>query len=503
MCGVLGILDRSDVSRYLLRGIGELRHRGPNAWGLATVGPDGRPWALRVGDNPSAAQTSAVHEGRFGVAHARYATTDDKTDLVRDAQPLVKTRTGLALVFNGHVQTAGLRDELEGRGASFQTNNDGELLLNLLDSEIQSRQMRARAGDPANFFRHVLGPSVMNLMMRLRGRGAYAVVGAFGHHGLFAFRDPNGFRPLIYAADVRGGPAHVFSSETTVLKALGAYATVRQLDAGELIYITPDEQVYSVVLMRGLPAFCALEGVYFAAADSVLGGAEVDELRRRLGGELAATFAHLVASVDVVVPVPDSASPAAFELAFQWNKPVGGMAKAADVRSFLEPNQTRRERAADSKYRYFRSFIRGRRVALVDDSLVRGTTMLKVVERLWQLGAREVHVLVTFPPVTHPCYYGIDLPSAEHLLAAQHSGDVESIRRALSADSLNYLSEEAVRRVLAPLGSVCMACTNGKYVDGNPVKEARRACGWRPELRKEPAPTLRLRISRTGSAFSP
>jgi amidophosphoribosyltransferase len=408
------------------------------------------------------------YEGIVGIAHARYATTSNKTDLIRDALPLIDSQTGLALVFNGHVQTTELRGRLEREGVQFQTNNDGELLLCYLAANM-TRRWPKRPLDFDELFHLVLKPAVTNLMRQLKGRGAYAVVSMLGPHGLFAFRDPQGFRPLTFATDARSGPAHVFTSETTALKVLGEYATIRPLEAGELIYVAPDGTVHTAQLAQSAKAFCALESVYFAAADSILGGVEVYQMRRQLGAELARMFAHLGESVDVVVPVPDTAIPAAYELAFRWQKPIGGMAKAMPVRSFLEPTQSRREDAVNQKYRYFSSFLQNQRIALVDDSIVRGTTMRRVIEQLRQQRAKEVHVLVTFPPITHPCFYGIDLSDADQLLAAQQGGDIERIRQFINADSLSYLSETAIRDSLRSLGHLCMACVNGIYIDGKPT----------------------------------
>ncbi len=472
MCGIFGIAGNTDISQYLLNGITELKHRGPNAWGISLIDSEGN--TRLFADNHTFPELFNLSDfkGRMGIAHARYITTLNKTNLIQDAQPLLDKDTGLVISFNGHLQTSGLREQLERQGRRFQTNNDGELILNYLVNEISKKWRFNGSIDFTTLFDQILKPAVTNLMRELQGRGGYSVVGLLGQYGLFAFRDPHGFRPLTYAASSNNRTSHVFASETTVLRVLGEFETVRHIEAGELIYISPNLNVYKAQMPRASPAFCALEPVYLAAADSILGDVEVDQLRRRLGTELANTFAHLNSRIDVVIPIPDTSIPAASELAFRWRKPLGGIIKTTPVRSFLEPNQSRREFAAKQKYRYFPSFIKNKRVALVDDTIIRGTTMRNVIGNLRLHGASEIHVLVTFPQITHPCFYGIDIPSTKSLIAAQKNGDLNYICQEINADSVNFLSESKIRNALSSLGPLCLACTNGKYIGGIPQKSS-------------------------------
>lgn len=471
MCGVLGIIGNENVGDSLFQGISELKHRGPNAWGVSIINAENRTKLFINTDNFANLSALRTFSGQVGVAHSRYITTNDKTSVKTDAQPLMDTSTNLVISYNGHIQSSGLREKLEQDGLSFRTNNDGELLLNFLLNEMKQHWKLEFETDFTKLFEQFLKPAVKRLMNEFHGRGAYTLVGMLGPYGLFAFRDPQGFRPLIFATDAKNGPPFVFSSETTVLRVLGEYSSVRQVEAGELIYISPDRKIHNSLLKTGRRSFCALEAVYFAAPDSTLGGVEIDQFRRRLGAKLAKSFEHLRPFVDVVTPIPETANSAAFELAFTWQKPFGGIIKAAPVRSFLEPNQARRELAADQKYRYLPSLFNGQRVALVDDSIVRGTTMKKIINNIRHLKAKEIHVFITFPPILHPCFYGIDLPDKKDLIAAQFSGNIRELTRALNINSLNFLSEKETRQALNTLEPLCMACATGKYVGGKPISK--------------------------------
>ncbi|MBD3557340.1 hypothetical protein H6S82_00455 [Planktothrix sp. FACHB-1355] len=460
--------DQSNVGKLLLEGIAELKHRGPNAWGVSIVDSKGK--TRFFGDHhafPKIYETGNF-KGSMGVAHARYITTANKDDLIRDAQPLLHKETGFAISFNGHLQTDGLREALEAKGIPFKTNNDGELILNFLVHEISRKWNFHDAVEDFRMFEEILKPAIAGLMNELRGRGAYSVIGLLGDSGLFAFRDPLGFRPLTYAAKSRKGGFQLFASETTVLKNFGEFETVRQIEPGELIFVSRELNVFDSRLTRACSAFCALEPVYLAAADSILGGKKVEELRRRLGNELAIAFQALKPQIDVITPVPETAVPAAAELALIWEKPLGGIIKTAPVRSFLEPNPTCRENAARQKYGYLNSFIKNKRLALIDDTIIRGTTMTSVITNLRRRGAAEIHVFVTFPPIAHPCFYGIDIPSKSDLIVHRMKSDLHLLSREINADSVNFLDETKVGNALKALGSLCLACANGNYQGGVP-----------------------------------
>lgn len=468
MCGILAISDRDDVSRYILRGLANLRHRGPNAWGLAIHDEDRGFRLHRSGEWPTTGCSTLPappFQGRVGIGHTRYATTLSKDELTLDAQPLASNRPGLVLAFNGHIEDAALRSELEGKGWLFQTKNDGEVVLNMLCEEIQERLDRFASSSGQQCFDEAIVPAVQRLMERLAGKGSYSVVAMLADGGIIAFRDPHGFRPLFFASDPLEGPNCVFASETAAIGAVGQYKTLRSINPGELVHVTPSGNVHAKLLQRRAAAFCAMEAVYLADIESRFGGLDTYQLRQRLGEALANQFQGLREQIDLVVGVPESAVPAALKVAEIWNRPFGGLLSRSSTRTFLEPDQAIRESAAKYKYRLVQSTIQGKRIALIDDSIVRGTTMRAVIGRLRAAGAKEVHVMVTFPPVQHPCFYGIDIPDETQLIAARAEGRIEVISDMLAADSLNYLDGKALRQVLASLGPVCLACVDGWYPD--------------------------------------
>jgi amidophosphoribosyltransferase len=454
MCGVLGAIGRRPVAGDLYCGARTLVHRGPNAWGLGTIEPDGRPRVHRAGGLPAGFDPTGFG-GAVGVAHARNATTADKRALVDDAQPLVCDESGLLLVFNGHLDVDDIRADLEASGMRFATNNDGEVLLGLLRAELAARGPACAGGT----FDGVLAPAVAAVMDRLRGRGAYSAVGTLGAAGLFGFRDPNGIRPLVLATGAGHGLTSVLASETVAVSAVGAFNRVREVARGEVVLIAPDGAVRSAVLRRDRPALCALEPVYLSAAKSRLGGTEVAALRRRLGVALARRFNRLREQIDLVVPVPATAVPIGEAVAAAWGKPWGGMDRAVEVRSFLQATPADRRGAVGGKFTYLPALLGGRSIAVVDDSIIRGTTVQSVTDGLREAGATAVHWLVAFPPVTDACRLGIDIPSDEHLFAVRPFDPAAAV----GADSINYLTAEDVREALSPIGPVCLGCTGDGY----------------------------------------
>jgi amidophosphoribosyltransferase len=338
-------------------------------------------------------------------------------------------------------------------------------MLNILCKEIQQRFDAFRCGSVQRSFEEALAPSVAKLMDRLAGKGGYSLVAMFGDGSIIAFRDPHGFRPLFLATDPLDGPICVIASETCAFDAIGRYKTIRPIAAGELVCVSPNREIQTAALQRRKGAFCALEAVYLADVESQLGDVDTYRLRQGLGEALAQQFRGLRERIDLVVGVPESALPAALRVAEVWNRPFGCLLSRSPIRTFMEPDQTRREVAAESKYRLVRSSVQGKRVALVDDSLVRGTTMRTLIRKLREAGAQEVHIMLTFPPVLNPCFYGIDIPDRTQLIAAEAEGIVEGISKILTANSVNFLDKEVIRRVLAPLGPTCFACADGQYPD--------------------------------------
>jgi len=386
-----------------------------------------------------------LHElvGQAAIGHTRYSTTGSSH--LRNAQPLTVdcARGQIAIAHNGNLTNAAiLRQELEAKGSIFQTTVDSEIILHLMAQPT-------------------LGGVENNLLQTMRRiEGAYSLV-ILTEHELIGVRDPHGFRPLCLG---RLGDAWVLASETCAFDLIEAQF-VREVAPGEIVIINQDGlrsvQAFPDQARR---AFCIFEYVYFSRPDSNLAGRNVYEVRVEMGRQLAREFPR---EADLVIPVPDSGLCAAlgysqqsgipFEMAFVRNHYVG--------RSFLQPSQLIRDFNVRVKLNLITDLVRGKRVIIVDDSIVRGTTCKTRVHNLKEAGAREVHVMVSCPPHMNPCVYGIDFPDRTKLMAANHS--LEEIQRYLKADSLAYLSEAGmVKATGLPASSFCMACYNGDY----PVK---------------------------------
>jgi amidophosphoribosyltransferase len=378
--------------------------------------------------------------GRIAVGHTRYSTTGSSH--LRNAQPLTVdcARGQIAIAHNGNLTNAAqLREELEARGSIFQTTVDSEIILHLLAQPC-------------------LNGSRNNLIETVRRiEGAYSLA-IMTENELIGVRDPNGFRPLCLG---KLGDAWVLASETCALDLINA-KFVRDVEPGEIVAINE----HGLTSVQAFPeherrAFCIFEYVYFARPDSTIANRNVYKVRVEMGRQLAREFPI---KADVVVPVPDSGNCAAlgyslesgipFEMAFVRNHYVG--------RSFLQPSQLIRDFDVRVKLNLIGELVKGKRVIVVDDSIVRGTTCKTRVNSLKEAGAKEVHVLVSCPPHMNPCVYGIDFPDRSKLMAANHS--LEEIRKYLNADSLYYLSQQGmVKATGLPADSFCMACYDGNY----------------------------------------
>ncbi len=375
----------------------------------------------------------------MAVGHTRYSTTGSSA--LRNAQPLIGNtiRGRIAVAHNGNLTNAfALRDELEAKGVMFQTTVDSEVILCLL------------AQPSSNGSNHIV-----HAMRRLEG--AYSLV-IMTESELIGVRDPQGFRPLCIG--MLDG-SYVLSSETCALDLIHA-KFVRDVEPGEVVIINKD----GLTSIQAFPepqrrAFCIFEYVYFARPDSTIANRNVYKVRVEMGRQLAREFPI---DADVIVPVPDSGNCAAlgysmesgipFEMAFVRNHYVG--------RSFLQPSQLIRDFDVRVKLNLISELVKGKRVVVVDDSIVRGTTCKTRVNSLKEAGAKEVHVLVSCPPHMNPCVYGIDFPDRSKLMAANHS--LEEIRKYLNADSLHYLSQDGmVKATGLPKSSFCMACYDGNY----------------------------------------
>jgi amidophosphoribosyltransferase len=429
-CGVFGIWDHPDAAALTALGLHALQHRGQEAAGIVSF--DGQRFHSErrlglVGDNFSSADVINRLTGRSAMGHVRYSTTGET--ILRNVQPLFAelAESGFAVGHNGNLTNGlHLRKELIRDGAIMQSTSDTEVVLHLV-----ARSLRPRFID-----------RFIDALRQVEG--AYALV-ALTNKKLIGARDPLGIRPLVLG-DLNGAP--VLASETCALDIIGA-RYVRDVENGEIVIISEDG-IESIKPFPRKPARpCIFEYIYFARPDSVVGGKYVYDVRKRMGEELAR---ESTPDADVVVPVPDSGVPAAigfarasgipFELGIIRNHYVG--------RTFIEPTQQIRQLGVKLKHSANRGQVAGKRVILIDDSLVRGTTSVKIVQMMRDAGAREVHFRLACPPITHSDYYGIDTPDRGKLLAANH--DLEGMRRYIGADTLAFLSVEGLYRAMGETG---------------------------------------------------
>ena len=442
-CGVFGIFGHPNAAELTYYGLYALQHRGQESAGIVTC-HEGKFYKHHgMGLVPQMFDPKILHDlvGSRAIGHTRYSTTGSSS--LRNAQPLtVDCKRGqIAVAHNGNLTNAAqLRDELESRGLVFQTTVDSEIIIMMLAQPT-------------------LGGMENSLVQTLRRiEGAYSLV-IMTEKELIGARDPHGFRPLSIGRTANG--AWVLASETTALDLIHA-EFIRDVDPGEIVIIN-EKGLVSIQAFPGHTkrALCIFEYVYFARPDSVISGHSVYDVRKEMGRQLARE--HNV-KADLVIPVPDSGVCAAmgyseesgipYEMAFIRNHYVG--------RSFLQPTQLIRDFNVRVKLNLISSLVKDKRVVIVDDSIVRGTTCKARVKTLKDAGAREVHVAVSCPPHQNPCVYGIDFPDRSKLMAANNT--VDEIRQYLNADSLHYLSQAGmVAATGQPWENFCMACYDGKY----------------------------------------
>ncbi|MEM9207253.1 MAG: amidophosphoribosyltransferase [Pseudomonadota bacterium] len=426
-CGVFGVSNYEDAAALTALGLHALQHRGQEAAGIVAF--DGQHFHAErhlglVGDHFSSSDVIDALSGNRSIGHVRYSTTGETA--LRNVQPLFAdlAPTGFAVCHNGNLTNAStLRFDLVSRGAIFQSTSDTEVILHLV--------ARSQRGSMIEKF--------IDALRQLEG--AYSLV-AMTNKKLIGARDPLGIRPLVLG---RLNDAWILASESCALDIIGA-TYVRDVENGEVVVIQEDGTLQSHWPFPRQPERpCIFEYIYFARPDSIVGGRSVYNMRKAMGAELARE--HGVDG-DVVVPVPDSGVPAAlgyaqeagipFELGIIRNHYVG--------RTFIEPTQQIRQLGVRLKHSANRSQVEGKRVILIDDSLVRGTTSMKIVEMMRDAGATEVHLLLACPPIKHPDYYGIDTPDQDKLLAANHS--VEEIQELINADGVGFLSIDGLYRAM-------------------------------------------------------
>ena len=456
-CGVFGIYGsrKSDLATLAYYALFALQHRGQESAGIA-VNDDGVFRAVKgeglVGEVFSDEKLRSLGEGNIAVGHVRYATTGEGRS--QNIQPLLVNhhKGRMALCHNGNLSNSSeLRTRLEEKGAIFHTTTDSEVISYMIV------QQRLKTGSIESAVQ-----AAMDVI-----EGAYSLV-ISSPQKLLAVRDPHGFRPLCYGETDDG--SIVFASESCALDAVGA-KFIRDLLPGEMAVVDKNGLRFDTSHCGLYPKrFCVFEYIYFARPDSVIDGASVSLCRRRAGRFLARE--HPI-DADIVIGVPDSGLEAAIGYAHESGIPyaIGFTKNKYIARTFIAPGQGSRERGVGIKLNPIREVVKDKRVVLIDDSIVRGTTCRKIANLLWQAGAKEIHMRVSAPPFVKPCYYGADIDS-EDVLIANHMS-VEEIAREIGVTTLGYLSIENVRLLTGVDSGFCTACFGGGYPTAVPEKTAK------------------------------
>ena len=443
-CAVVGIFGHKEASKLAYFSLHSLQHRGQEAAGISSS--DGtklhtikdRGLVMRVFDEEKLATLS----GSSAVGHTRYSTAGD--DSILDAQPVfARYDLGeMAIVHNGNLTNAEeVRNKLIERGAIFQTFMDTENLIHLIAKSEQEK----------------LQDRIIDAVKKIEGAVSLVFL---SRTKMFAMRDRHGFRPLSLGRLANGG--YIVASETCAFDLVGA-KFIRDVEPGELLVFEEGKAPQSVKVFEATPKHCIFEYVYFARPDSNVFGQSVYQTRKNMGRELAKM---VPVDADIVIPVPDGGVPAAIGYSQESGIPyeMGIMRNHYIGRTFIEPTQEMRDLKVKMKLSPMEEIIRGKRVVVVDDSIVRGTTSRRIIRMLKEAGASEVHMRVSSPPTTDPCYYGVDTPTKEKLIAANMS--VDEICKYIEADSLAYLDEAALLRSVNADDNenYCTACFTGKYI---------------------------------------
>lgn len=453
-CGVFGIWNHTEAARLTYLGLYAMQHRGQESAGIVSLenldgGKNIHHIHKELGLVADIFKESNLVglKGSAAIGHVRYSTTG--SNLITNAQPLTSNLLSgpVALAHNGNIlNSTELRQVLQSEGSIFQGTNDTEILLHLL------------ARNPSNHLRSALMQSLPRL------EGAYSLV-ILAHDRIIAARDPLGFRPLVLGKIKTGSElSYVVASETCAFDLIGA-EFIREIEPGEVLDISSKEMVSEKIIPKTVSkkksAHCVFEHVYFSRPDSVVFGRSVYGSRKKMGEQLAMELSQ---EADVVIPVPDSGVPAAigysqksgipFEFGIIRNHYVG--------RTFIQPGQSVRDFGVKVKLNPQPEVLKGKRVIVIDDSLVRGTTSQKIINLIRQAGAKEVHLRIASPPTIGPCYYGVNTPQKSQLIASHQS--IEDIRKFIGADTLAYLSEKGMWTAMqAGPETFCAACFNGDY----------------------------------------
>jgi len=479
-CGVVGAAAVKNVSTELYQSLRILQHRGQESAGIA-VWQNGVRTAKGMGLVHHVIPTRELEElqGHVGIGHVRYSTAGGST--MENCQPIVVASNygDIALGHNGEITNADrLRAELQKKGWAFITTSDSEIIVRLLANEISAH------GEPIRAIRET---------MRII-EGAYSLTILIGNR-VFAVRDPHAIRPLC-VGEIDGG--YLAASESVVFDTLGA-EFLRDLEPGEILELTPGGLQSTRTPAPAHPAHCMFEWVYFARPDSAIDGQLVYDVRKRLGEILAR---EQPAAADIIVPIPDSGRSHALGFCEVSGLPYteGLMKNRYIERTFIMPHQAERESSVMLKLNPVKSVLRGKRVVLIDDSIVRGTTMKQIVQIVRGAGAKEVHVRIGSPPIRSPCYLGIDMKTRQQFAASGKT--VEEICRMITADSLGYLSIEGlVEAIGLPGVDLCLGCLTGEYpvpIEGEKIRFQRRL-----EAYAEASPAAGLEASELPAAAKP
>ena len=474
MCGIVGIVSTEPVNQQIYDALLLLQHRGQDSTGIATADGSHLHMHKTKGQVREGFRTRDMRNlmGNVGLGHVRYATAGAASN-EEEAQPFyVNAPYGIILVHNGNLtNTRELTNDLFSIDRRHvNTSSDTELLLNVLATELQGTVSGSELG-PEHLF-----TAVENLHKRVEG--SYASIAIIAGHGLLAFRDPFGIRPLILGKRVadNGKTDYVVASESLVLES-GGYEIVRDVEPGEAVFITKDGELFTRQCAENpILRPCSFEYVYLARPDSVMNGISVYETRLRMGDRLAATIAQHapLGDIDVVMPIPDSSRPSAMQVArklgveyregFFKNRYVG--------RTFIMPGQAQRKRSVRQKLNAMSTEFKGKNVLIVDDSIVRGTTSREIVEMARAAGANKVTFTSAAPPVRYPHVYGINMPSRQELIA--HGRKIPEIAQELGADHLIYqevADMEAAIMEGSNLTGLDVSCFTGDYVTGTITPE--------------------------------
>jgi amidophosphoribosyltransferase len=452
MCGIVGMQSNQEVVNNIYDSLLIIQHRGQDAAGIVTYSD-----RFNIKKGESLVRDTFQQEdfnylkGNIGIGHVRYPTLGGMG--IENAQPFISTTPyGVALAFNGNIiNFDSLKEKLEKHDRRIIiSTSDAELLLNLLSVEMEKR---------LDFSPDLLFDAIEGLFKIVKG--SYSVVAMIKDRGILAFRDPYGIKPLIFG---KKNGNYCVVSESVALDTLG-YKIERDVHPGEAVFFGTEGELYSKKISEEKHCPCIFEYVYFARPDSIIDGISVYEARLNLGKNLAKEIKKKGINIDIIIPVPDTSRPVAISLAEELNvKYREGLMKNRYIgRTFIMPHQSKREELIRIKLSPVKEIMKEKKVLLVDDSIVRGTTSKKIVQLIRDAGAKEVHFASSSPPLKFPCYYGIDMQTRGEFIASKRS--VEKVRETIGADSLTYQSVEGLIEAVSneKVKNFCTACFTGDY----------------------------------------